>query len=158
MKAFDSGDHALDDYLRRHAWTNQSQNLVGSTYVALDQASQTVCGYYTLATAGIARSLLPESVVKNLPSYSNLPAALLARLAVARSLQGSGLGKQLLRHAFENLLGISKQVGCRYLIVDAYSSAVGWYAKFGFVAIGGTESNRTQQMFIDLRTVESAIR
>lgn len=157
VKDFDCGEHKLNDYLKRYAWANQEQNMVGVTSVAVDRSpSKIVVGYYTLATSNIPRDSLPPSITKDLPRYQNLPVALLARLAVDRRFQQSGLGKGLLRHAFENVLKLSRQIGCRYLTVDAYSSAVVWYVKYGFIAIDGPSPGGTQPMFIDIRTVREA--
>jgi predicted GNAT family N-acyltransferase len=156
-KGFDCGDNALDSYLKRHAWINQEQNLVGVTYVSVEESHpKTVVGYYTIATGDIPRDSLPPDMTRDLPRYQNLPVALLARLAVDHRFQGSGLGKEMLRHAFENVVKLSRRIGCRYVIVDAYSSAAGWYAKYGFAAINGPSPNGMQPMFIDLRTLQEA--
>lgn len=156
-KTFDCGDHALDSYLKRHAWINQEQNLIGVTYVAVAEGHpKIVLGYYTLANGDVPRDSLPTGITKDLPRYQNLPVALLARLAVDHRFQGSGLGKNLLRHAFENILNLSRQVGCRYVIVDAYATAVEWYTKYGFTAINGPSPNGMQPMFIDVRTLQAA--
>ena len=157
VKPFDCGDNALNTYLRRHAWINQEQNLIGVTYVSVEEGHpKIVLGYYTLATGDIARDSLPEDMTKALPRYQNLPVALLARLAIDRRFQGSGLGKNLLRHAFENVLKLSRQIGCRYVIVDAYATALEWYAKYGFTAINGPSPSGMQPMFIDVRTLLEA--
>jgi GNAT superfamily N-acetyltransferase len=157
VKSFECGDNALNTYLRRHAWINQEQNLIGVTYVSVEEDHpKIVVGYYTLATGDIARDSLPTDITEALPRYRNLPVALLARLAVDRRFQGSGLGKSLLRHAFDSVLKLSQQVGCRYVIVDAYSTAVRWYAKYGFTAINGPSPNGMQPMFIDVRTLQGA--
>jgi len=157
VKDFDCGEHKLNDYLKRYALANQERNLVGVTYVAVDRShSKVVTGYYTLATGAIPRNSLPPGITEDLPRYQNLPVALLARLAVDRRFKQTGLGKGLLRHAFENVLGLSRQVGCRYLIVDAYPTAVDWYSKYGFIAIGGLPQSGTHPMFLDLKTLRGA--
>jgi GNAT superfamily N-acetyltransferase len=157
VKGFDCGDNALDSYLKRHAWANQEQNLIGVTYVAVeDSHPSSIVGYYTMATGDLPRDSLPADLVKTLPRYQNLPVALLARLAVDRRFQGSGLGKNLLRHAFGTVLTLSRQVGCRFLIVDAYSTAVEWYSKYGFIAVAGISSGGMQTMFVDVRTLQAA--
>ena len=46
VENFDCGDDALNNYLRRHAWTNQQKSSIGVSYVALDEdARRTVLGY-----------------------------------------------------------------------------------------------------------------
>jgi len=157
VKAFDCGDNALDSYLKRHAWINQEQNLIGVTYVSVEESHpKTIVGYYTLATGNIPRDSLPADLTQALPRYQNLPVALLARLAVDRRFQGSGLGKSLLRNALDNVRNLSRQIGCGYVIVDAYATALEWYAKYGFAAIDGPSPNGMQPMFIDVRTLQEA--
>lgn len=155
VRAFDCGDHALNDYLRRHAWANQQQNLVGVTYVAVERGL--VLGYYTLAAGSIPRDLLNPELAKGLPRYRNLPVALLARLAVDLRVQASGLGRSLLGDALTVVLNLSRQIGFLYLVVEAYSAAVDWYGRFGFTAIGEKPPSRTQHMLIDLRTVAATL-
>lgn len=157
VRTFDCGHNALDSYLKRHAWINQEQNLIGVTYVSVEESHpKTVVGYYTIATGDVPRDSLPANMTQALPRYQNLPVALLARLAVDRRFQGSGLGKNLLRHAFKGVLHLSKQVGCRYVIVDAYSTAVGWYARNGFIGIHEPSTSGMQRMFVAVRTLQEA--
>ena len=50
VENFDCGDDALNNYLKRHAWTNQQKSSIGVSYVALDgDAPRAVLGYFTLA-------------------------------------------------------------------------------------------------------------
>src|SRR5271167_137861 len=85
---FDCGDDALNNYLGRHAWTNQQKSSIGVSHVALDEdAPRTVLGYFTLAMAGVPRDAFPKKYVRGLPPY-DLPLILLARLAVDRRFAG----------------------------------------------------------------------
>ena len=53
---FDCGDAPLNNYLQRHAWTNQAKSSIGVTYVAVDEsAPRTVLGYFTFAMASVPR-------------------------------------------------------------------------------------------------------
>jgi hypothetical protein len=55
VENFDCGDDALNNYLKRHAWTNQQKSSIGVSYVALDEdAPRTVLGHFTLAMACLA--------------------------------------------------------------------------------------------------------
>ena len=55
MEGFECGDAALDSYLKRHAWNNQEQSLVGVSYVAVNKgAPYSVLGHFTLAMASAA--------------------------------------------------------------------------------------------------------
>src|ERR1700686_131765 len=99
VENFDCGDHALNNYLRRHAWTNQQKSSIGVSYVALDEdAPRTVLGYFTLAMASVPRDAFPKKYVRGMPPY-DLPLILLARLPVDRRFAGRGLGHALISGA-----------------------------------------------------------
>jgi hypothetical protein len=77
VENFDCGDDALNNYLKRHAWTNQQKSSIGVSYVALDEdAPRTVLGYFTLAMASVPRDTFPKKYVRGLPPY-DLPLILL---------------------------------------------------------------------------------
>ena len=154
---FDCGDQKLNDYLQRHAWTNQQKNMIGVTYVCIDGGEPKILGYYTLAASSVVRELLPAELTGGLPRYHSLPVVLLARLAVRIESQGSGLGKKLLGHAFMSVLELSMWMGCRFLIVDAYASAEKWYMKYGFIAIEGAAPSQTRLMFLDVKTLQATV-
>ena len=97
VENFDCKDDPLNNYLKKHAWTNQQKILVGVTYVAVGESAPTmVLGYFTLATSAVPRDSFPKKHVRGLPAY-DLPLILLARLAVDYRFGGKGLGPQLLR-------------------------------------------------------------
>lgn len=54
-------------------------------------------GFYALASAAVERGSTPGRVRRNMPAP--VPVILLSRLAIDRTEQGKGLGKQLLRDA-----------------------------------------------------------
>lgn len=157
VQDFDCGDGPLNNYLKRHAWSNQEKISIGVTYVAVDEgAPRVVLGYFTLATASVQRDAFPKKYVRGLPPY-DLPLILLARLAVDRRFAGRGLGHALISEAFRISLRVADEVGCRCIITDAYRDRIGWYTKYGFVPIEGAAENRPQRMFLDIRTIRSAL-
>lgn len=154
---FDCGDEPLNNYLRRYAWTNQRKSSIGVTYVAVDTASPAaVLGYFTLASASAPRDRFPQKMVRGLPPY-DVPLILLARLAVDHRFSGTGLGTALLSQALRITLQISEEVGCRYLITDAYHGKAAWYARFGFIPLERSLEVATQKMFLDIRTIRAAL-
>ena len=156
VENFDCGDEPLNNYLKRHAWTNQEKVSIGVTYVAFDDAAPyTVLGYFTLATSSVARDRLPKKYVRGLPPY-DLPLILLARLAVDRRFTGRGLGHALLSEALKITLRVADEVGCRCIVTDAYPDKVGWYARYGFVPLEGALATSPQKMFLDVRTIRRA--
>ena len=62
-----------------------------------------------------------------------IPVRLIARLAVDRSWQGRGLGRDLLRDAMQRALAASEQIGIRAVVVDAMDEeAASFYVRRGF--------------------------
>ncbi|MGD0832480.1 MAG: GNAT family N-acetyltransferase [Terracidiphilus sp.] len=154
---FDCGDEPLNNYLKRHAWTNQQKVSIGVTYIAVDEsAPQTVLGYFTLATSSIQRERFPKKFVRGLPPY-DLPLILLARLAVDSRFSGRGLGHALIAEALKITLRVADEVGCRCIVTDAYPDKAGWYARYGFVPIEGATASGPQKMFLDVRTIRRAL-
>src|SRR5271155_790603 len=156
VEKFDCGDEALNNYLKLHAWANQQKSSIGVTYVAVDEgAPRGVIGYFTLATASVPRDAFPGKYVRGLPPYE-LPLILLARLAVDRRFSGKGLGHALISEAFKISLRVAGDVGCRCIITDAYRDKIGWYARYGFVAMEGAAESGPQRMFLDIQTIRMA--
>jgi GNAT superfamily N-acetyltransferase len=157
VENFNCGDEPLNNYLKRHAWSNQQKSSIGVTYVAVDEAApRAVLGYFTLATASVPRDEFPKKFVRGLPPY-DLPLILLARLAVDRRFAGRGLGHALISEAFRVSLRVADEVGCRCIITDAYPDRISWYAKYGFVPLQGAAKSGPQRMFLDIRTVRAAL-
>jgi GNAT superfamily N-acetyltransferase len=158
VEVFDCGDQPLNNYLKRHAWNNQEKSSIGVTYVALeDQAARTVLGYFTLAMASVPRDAFPKKHVRGLPAY-DLPLLLLARLAVDHRFAGPGLGHALIAEVFRIALRLADEVGCRFIVTDAYRDRVGWYARYGFAPIDIGADGGPQRLFLDVRTIREAKR
>src|SRR6202795_1673960 len=112
VENFDCGDDALNNYLKRHAWTNHQKISIGVSYVAADENPPLfVLGYFTLAMASVPRDAFPKKYVRGLPPY-DLPLILLARLAVDRRFGGRGLGHALISEALRISLRVADEVGC----------------------------------------------
>ncbi len=156
VDAFECGDSALNNYLKRHAWANQEKISIGVSYVAVDEtAPRAVLGYFTVAMASVGRDAFPKKYVRGMPPC-DLPLVLLARLAVDRRFAGRGLGHALISEAFRISLRVADQIGCRCIITDAYLDRVGWYARYGFVPIAGAADGGPQRLFLDIRTLRAA--
>lgn len=79
-KDFCCGKALLDNYLQKQAGKDIKRKLC--VLFALTEGT-TIKGYYMLSNDSIPRDLIPEIIQKKmLPSYQNLTATLLGRLAV----------------------------------------------------------------------------
>ena len=127
--SFLSGDVELDRFFRKYAGQNQFRLHVGVTYVA--SSAGRVVGYVTIAPGSMVINRLPRRERQQLPAYP-LPVLRLARLAVATTHQGHGIGSRLLRFALEMAREMASRFGCVGVVVDALPEAMGFYARLGF--------------------------
>jgi predicted N-acetyltransferase YhbS len=91
----------------------------------------TVVGYATVAPGSITIDQLPRPERRRLPGYP-LPILRLARLAVATTRHGRGIGSRLVRFSLERAREMADRFGCIGVGVDAKPAAAGFYARLGF--------------------------
>jgi ribosomal protein S18 acetylase RimI-like enzyme len=132
---FNSGTSSLDNYLHTQAKQDVKRRL-SACFVLSDNEGK-VKGYYTLSSTSIPRHLVPDALRKNLPpSYIDLPATLLGRLAIDTTFQGQRLGELLLIDALRRSLSVSKEIASLVVVVDPLNnSAKTFYNKFGFILL-----------------------
>jgi hypothetical protein len=130
-KGFDCGSPELNDYLARHARQNHESG-GAKTFVAVSPAEPTrVLGYYSISSGAIEFARVPATLTRSLGRYQ-VPVFRLARLAVSISVQGHGLGGDLLLAAGVRALSVATQVGGVALAIDAKEErAARWYERFG---------------------------
>lgn len=147
---FNCGEESLNRYLQSQASQDQRRNLA-SVYVLRAVDSAWVAGYYTLSTAAVPGTSLPEGMLKKLPRYKLFPATLLGRLAVDSSHKGQGLGELLLVHALRRALGSSGEVASMVVVVDAlHDRAAQFYRNYGFTNF----SEEPLRLFITMSTIQ----
>lgn len=112
---FDSGEAELDTWLREHAGGAEARR-VARTFVLRDREN-TVFGYYALAGHRLLREELPRGIARGSPR--DVPAVLLAQLALDRQLHGQGLGSALLADALDRVVAATVLVAARFVVVDA---------------------------------------
>jgi predicted GNAT family N-acyltransferase len=127
--AFGCGNEELDSWLH-HAAITADRAGTARVYVHLDD--ERVAGYFALAPHHVRRSEIPTSIGRGAPDV--IPGFLLARLARAEYLEGSGRGGELLARALEKVLQAIAIGGGRLIVVDAIdNNAAGFYRHYGFV-------------------------
>lgn len=131
VDTFDCGREALNRFLIRFAFLNQQAG-ASETYIVL--ADEEVAGYYTLVVGQVEYAAAPGRLTKGLARHP-VPIMLLARLAIARSWQGRGLGSGFLKDAMLRTLQAADIAGIRAFGVHAKDDAAGsFYERFDFVA------------------------
>ena len=130
---FDSGEPALDDWLRKRAIHNLQAG-ASRTYVACPPDEPVVEAYYALSMGQILAAEALGSMRRNMPRY--IPSVILGRLAVDRRRQGTGLGRAMLADAVRRTLRASAEVSARLIVVHAISDeAEAFYLRHGFVRL-----------------------
>lgn len=129
---FDCGVEELNRYLRERA-TQDMKRRLNRVFVATEEGSSRIIGYYTLAATIIEAQKLPPEHAKRLPRYP-IPAALLGKLAVDNEWKSRGLGKLLLANAIRRVQVLEKEIGIHVLVVDPmFDDLLRFYTRFGFL-------------------------
>jgi GNAT superfamily N-acetyltransferase len=131
---FDCGEPSLSDWIRQQASQFVSRDLA-NVYVLVRRDDPRVRGYYAISTCQIRFEELPSRHSKGLPRKPGIPAALIGKLAVDRSLQGQKLGGVLLYDALRRVPDLSETIGIRAVVVDAIDErAREFYLHHEFIA------------------------
>jgi GNAT superfamily N-acetyltransferase len=134
-KAFHCGEASLNQYLDRYA-SQDVRRRVNRVFVASPPGEpRLVTGYYSLSAGSLAAADLPARFRGQLPRYP-VPAALLGRLAVAKSHQGKGLGAILIADALQRIALASQVMAVYAVVVDALNNRAAEYCQqFGFIPL-----------------------
>ena len=127
---FDCGRDSLNQWFRRHAWSNHV-NGASRVNVIEDTACGRIIGYVALSSSQIERAFLPKPQQRNSPDP--LPVTLLGQLAVDKEYQGQQHAASLLKFALVAALRASVDVGSFGVITHPLDDSVrGYYARWGF--------------------------
>jgi GNAT superfamily N-acetyltransferase len=134
-KSFDCSVRALNEYLDRYARQNHDSG-GAKTFVAVPPVDPVrVMGFYSISPGTVEFARVPARLTKKLGRY-DVPVFRLGRLAIDRSMQGQGLGGDLLLAAGERALAVATEVGGVALAIDAKDeNAARWYERFGALAL-----------------------
>lgn len=117
LGGFDCGVDSLNTWLPKHARAAAASGSA-RTYVIEDAEQGRVVGYHALCAASVSRREASPRARRGMPRHP-IPAVLLARLAVDRSVQGRGLGAFLLRDAMARTFAAAAELGIRVMLVHA---------------------------------------
>ena len=139
---FDCGVSALNEYLRRYARRNHESGGAKTFVTVSPKTPAAVLGYYTISPGAIA-------FTKTLPVFR------LGRLAVSVTVQGQGLGGDLLLSAGERALAVAQEVGGVALAIDAKDDrAANWYERFGALRL----LDDPLKLVLPLETIAAALK
>lgn len=132
---FDCGDSkehkTLNTFLKERA-LNHQKDMISTTLIAYDE--DRVAGYITLLASELKvqkgkQDVFRENVsMKKNYGYEEYPALKIGRLAVDKEYQGKHIiGPYLFRLAIGIAQTVNKNIGVRFIVVDAKGIAVDWY-------------------------------
>jgi GNAT superfamily N-acetyltransferase len=113
LSAFDCGEAALNDWLRRRALKSESR--FSRVYVVCD--GNQVVAYFCIAAGAVERAAAPGKVRRNAPD--TIPVSVIGRLAVSRDYAGKGLGADILSDALRRIAVASQCIGIGAVLVHA---------------------------------------
>ncbi len=153
-EAFDCGDEALNEFLRRYARKSHERG-GAKTFLAIEDAgSRNILGFYSLSPASVAYARTPEIVRRGLARH-DIPGFRLAWLAVDRRWQGRRIGGQLLLASGRRCLLASAEVGGVVLVIDAKNETVAaWYTRYGALPL----LDAPLTLLLPLATIDAALK
>jgi GNAT superfamily N-acetyltransferase len=162
IQSFDCGDTDLNSFLLDDALHYLDERMA-VTYI-LEYQKQTVA-YFCLLNDKVTFDTTDANEksfwnrfnrkhkIPNLKRRKNYPAAKIGRLAVAANFAGQGIGRFILE-SIKKMLAKKADIGCRFITVDAYSTAFDFYLKNKFQFISTKdETDLTRLMYFDLKQV-----
>lgn len=142
----------LDDYFSSKIIEDVSKGFTAA-YVLIQKSTQDLIGYYTLSNFAIVRSELSSSLERKM-KYVPVPATLIGRLAIQRTLQHKGVGKFLLIRAEIRAYELSLRCASRIIVVDTIDEeARDFYKRNQFQKL----QNENEQYFLDMGRVAAMV-
>jgi len=146
LDQFACGKTPLDEWLKQHARNAMGQGT--RTYVLVDIETNSIVGYFAIAPHLVERDAVPAQIGRGAPRQ--IPAVLLAKLALDQRSQGTGLGRVLLVRALEKIVDVAKSAGGKLVVVDAIDDeAAEFYEHQDFVPVPGN----TNRLVMKISTV-----
>ena len=145
---FDCGDTELNNYLQRVARQHIAKG-ISKTFVLIDTTNPVeIIAYMTITVCEVFTDNIPHTWKRKYPR--KIPAAKLARLAVASNNQRKGYGELLLIDAMKKTLNVAENMGIVGLFVDAkHEQAKTYYSQFGFISM----PEQLENLFLPLSTL-----
>lgn len=161
IKPFKCTEDDLNGFLFEDAKHFQKE-LMAVTYLLENEDDNVTAAYFSLLADKITFNPEEKSTwnklnrsIPNSKRRKSYPAVKIGRLAVNQTYAGEGIGTFIIdsiKYAFTSV----KRLGCRFLTVDALTSAVSFYEKNGFRFFTESDKNEeTRLMFFDLKNFAS---
>lgn len=144
---FDCCNSKLNDYLKTRISKDVERKANVPVYAV--NARDKVVGFYTLSSGSVQFENFSVHLKNKIAPYP-VSIARVGRLAVDNTMQGQGLGKELLFHAIDRVEEVAKSIGIRAIVVDAKNQhEEKFYMKYGFDYLQNSNSS-PKAMFLIL--------
>ncbi|AOH85651.1 acetyltransferase [Sphingomonas panacis] len=131
--AFTCGNERIDRYFRETVKQDVRRHYA-KCFVARENATGQVAGFYTLSSSNVPLTDVPEPLAAKLPRYPTVPAVLIGWLGRHVDYRGLGLGEALLFDAIKTIA--TAPIGAHAIFADAIDDeAAAFYAAYGFTPL-----------------------
>ena len=114
----------------------------------LFKINSTILGYVTIAMGSVRKEHLRE--LRESQRFRHIPCLLLGQMARDITYKGKGVGKIMVSWVFSKASELSREVGCRYVLVEAEPDKEIAYQNFGFQPLPPRRGSNTVLMYFDL--------
>lgn len=155
----DCGDPDLNEYFRDDSEKYRRQ-LLTQTYVFHETGSDVVVATVDFCNDALPKANMTTGPKKNIPfekrGFHTFPAVKITRLGVRKEFHGLKVGTALLT-TIKRFFVVDNRTGCRFITVDAYRHAVGFYERNDFIRmkIEDDPESPTIPLFFDLLRTSS---
>ena len=159
LTSFDCGDSDLNEFLLEDA-KHFLEKRIANTYILED--NQNIAAYFCLLNDKVSRQEITNSRWKEIKvsfpetkRFRSYPTIKIGRFAVANEYQEKHVGSDLMDKLKILLKKEVSRSAFRYITVDAYISAIPFYAKNGFTELTKKdEDEHTKLMYFDMMELE----
>ena len=159
LTSFDCGDSDLNEFLLEDA-KHFLEKRIANTYILED--NQNIAAYFCLLNDKVSRQEITNSHWKEIKDsfpetkrFRSYPTIKIGRFAVANEYQEKHVGSDLMDKLKILLKKEVSRSAFRYITVDAYISAIPFYAKNGFTELTKKdEDEHTKLMYFDMMELE----
>ena len=136
---FNCGNNRLNNFLKYEA-LEQQLNRFNVTYLAIYEG--VILGFYSILADNIQLKRVDFDIPKE---YKNAPAIKIGQFAVDEKFRNTGFGTELLDQASLFIKMHSNRFGIKYITVDAYVSARGFYERNDFQYVSNVNLKKLEK-------------
>jgi len=158
LEKFQSYEKELEDFLKEDALEQQERN-ISVTYLWFLRESNELVAYITLSPDCIKLKNINQELSQKFRdkgiNYRSLPALKIGRLCVDDKFLRKGIGTLLIQFTINKAYEMSKNVGCRFIYLDAKRNkdkskdVIHFYKKMGF-ELYKDRNNKETPMYLDI--------